>query len=74
VAQQAVVVGKHHEGHLLPLLQQLLETAGFGLKDLAAITVVASPGSYTSLRVGVASAKALALALNRPLRLRHLTG
>jgi tRNA threonylcarbamoyladenosine biosynthesis protein TsaB len=70
VAQRAELVGKHHESHLLPLLRQLLDQAAVGLPDLGAVTVVASPGSYTSLRVGVASAKALALALNLPLQLQ----
>lgn len=70
VAERAEMVGKHHESHLLPLLRQLLDQAAVGLPDLGGLTVVASPGAYTSLRVGVASAKALALALNLPLQLQ----
>ena len=41
--------------------------AGYSLKDLDAVAVSKGPGSFTGLRIGVASAKGLCYALNLPL-------
>jgi tRNA threonylcarbamoyladenosine biosynthesis protein TsaB len=48
-------------------VEELCKEAGISLKDMDAITVTMGPGSYTGLRVGLASAKGLAFALNKPL-------
>lgn len=52
---------------LMPDLQQLLQQAGLTLKQIDEIAVGIGPGSYTGTRVGVAVAKSLHFALNRPL-------
>lgn len=52
---------------LVPAIQEMMANTEFTLKDLAAIAVVAGPGSYTGLRVGMATAKGLCYALNIPL-------
>ena len=48
-------------------VDELCKRAGISLKDIDAIGVTMGPGSYTGLRVGLASAKGLAFALNKPL-------
>lgn len=58
---------KNHAGFLHPAIQQLCELAGVRLENLDAISVSAGPGSYTGLRVGMATAKGLSYALNKPL-------
>lgn len=51
----------------LPLLvDEVLCEAGFSLQDLARIAVVTGPGSFTGIRIGVAFARGLALALKIP--------
>jgi tRNA threonylcarbamoyladenosine biosynthesis protein TsaB len=48
-------------------IRDLFAREGRRLQELAAISVSAGPGSYTGLRVGMASAKGLCYALNVPL-------
>jgi tRNA threonylcarbamoyladenosine biosynthesis protein TsaB len=52
--------------HLLPALDALLAEAGRPLTDLEAICVSQGPGNFTGLRLGLATAQGLALALNSP--------
>ncbi len=58
---------RDHASFLQPAIHSLLHEANHSLKDLAAIAVTSGPGSYTGLRVGFASAKGLAYALDIPL-------
>lgn len=51
---------------LIPLCEELLVESGATFGDLQAIGVCAGPGSFTGVRVAVAAARALALALDRP--------
>ena len=48
-------------------VDELFRDSAMQLKDIDAIAVTMGPGSYTGLRVGLASAKGLAFALNKPL-------
>ena len=52
---------------LTPAIGQLLARADINAADLRAIAVAIGPGSYTSLRVGLATAKGLSLAHQIPL-------
>ena len=51
---------------VLPLAEELLAGAGWGWRDLDLIAVTVGPGGFTAIRTGVALARALALALDRP--------
>ena len=53
--------------HLLPGVESLLQGAGRRLEELSAIGVSQCPGNFTGLRIGLATAKALAWALGCPL-------
>jgi len=48
-------------------IAQLFLKKEFGLNEINAVAVVAGPGSYTGLRVGMAAAKGICFALQKPL-------
>lgn len=58
---------KNHASFVQPAIQQLMQQAGLALKDINAVAVTWGPGSYTGLRVGLASAKGICYALQKPL-------
>jgi tRNA threonylcarbamoyladenosine biosynthesis protein TsaB len=55
-----------HQEVLAPLVAQAMAEAGLGFDSLDRIAVTVGPGSFTGVRVGLAFAKGLALALDRP--------
>lgn len=57
---------KDHAAFVQPAAETLIKNAGISFADVQAIAVTAGPGSYTGLRVGMASAKGLCFALNKP--------
>lgn len=58
--------GLTHSRTLMPMVAGLLENCGASLSDVDAIAVAVGPGSFTGLRIGVAAAKGLAWAENKP--------
>ena len=61
------VASRAHLESMLPTLQRACRTAGVTLHDVDAIAVTSGPGLVGALLVGVASAKALSLGLDKPL-------
>ena len=58
---------RDHASWIHKAIAEILESNGKELKQLNAIAVTGGPGSYTGLRVGMASAKGLCFVLNIPL-------
>jgi tRNA threonylcarbamoyladenosine biosynthesis protein TsaB len=56
----------HHTVELSPAIGELLERCGSRPADIQALGVALGPGSFTSLRIGLALAKGMALALKIP--------
>lgn len=60
-------IQKDHAAFIQPAITALLEALSLDIKSIAAVCVSEGPGSYTGLRVGMASAKGICYALNIPL-------
>lgn len=59
--------GRQHSEVLLPLVEALLNAAGLKLPDMDALAVTIGPGSFTGLRIGLATVKAWAQVLEKPI-------
>ena len=59
--------GMRHAETLAPAIRFLTERTGVDLKEIGAVAVDVGPGLFTGLRVGVATAKAIASALRVPM-------
>jgi tRNA threonylcarbamoyladenosine biosynthesis protein TsaB len=60
-------VGRGQAATLLPAIAATLQEAGIDRRTLSLIAVTVGPGSFTGVRVGLAAARGLALALDVPL-------
>ena len=67
------IASRAHVERVLPVIDETLRRANVSLEDLDAIAVANTPGLAGSLLVGLCAAKALALALGKPLvAINHL--
>lgn len=72
VSEKISVDTNNHATILNHMMEEVLVEAGhLSLQDLDAVDVMAGPGSYTGLRIGLATAKALCYALDKPLLLSN---
>ena len=55
-----------HSRELMPAVAELMESAGIGWDGVAGVAVGVGPGTFTGLRIGVATARALATAARIP--------
>jgi tRNA threonylcarbamoyladenosine biosynthesis protein TsaB len=58
---------KNHASFVQPAIAAMLAETALKLQDIDGVVVSNGPGSYTGLRVGLASAKGICYALNKPL-------
>jgi tRNA threonylcarbamoyladenosine biosynthesis protein TsaB len=62
-----VTKGRRHAETLVPAIEFLCRQADIGLGEISVVAVDVGPGLFTGLRVGLASAKAIAQALRVPM-------
>jgi tRNA threonylcarbamoyladenosine biosynthesis protein TsaB len=56
---------KGHAEALMPMIEETLAAAGIGLSGIDRIAVTTGPGTFTGTRIGIAAARALALATGK---------
>lgn len=56
--------GKTHSENFMPLVEKSLREVNLKLADMDYLSVVVGPGSFTGIRIGVASCKAMAEVAN----------
>jgi len=57
---------KNHSQRLMPMIDILLKEAGLEIKNIDGVAISSGPGSFTGLRIGMATGKALAWSLGKP--------
>ena len=67
VAEYTVNYKKTHSQTLLPMLDEIVKMTELDLKTIDAIVVAKGPGSFTGLRIGLASIKMMACIWDVPL-------
>jgi tRNA threonylcarbamoyladenosine biosynthesis protein TsaB len=66
LAEFTLNVRKTHSERLMPLVDHLLRESGLEREQIRAVAVAAGPGSFTGIRIGVATARGLAQGLAVP--------
>ena len=74
ITQRVLADTRAHNERLMPTILEVMSEAGLELDDLDAIVAGMGPGPFTGLRVGMATAQALADALVWPLLMWHMLG
>ena len=67
VALRSATETYQHAAQITLLIQEVITVAKCSLEDIDAVAISSGPGSYTSLRVGAATAKGICYSLDKPL-------
>ena len=66
IAEQFLNTKHTHSQTLLPMVESMMKSAEVSLADVDSIAVTAGPGSFTGLRIGIASVKGMAMGAGKP--------
>src|ERR1700691_1706726 len=66
LASESLPMVRGHAEALMPLLRRVMSEAGMAFPDIHRVAVTTGPGSFTGLRVGIAAARGIALAADKP--------
>lgn len=67
ICEYTINTKKTHSQKLMPMIENMLKLSEIEVKDIDAIGICVGPGSFTGLRIGMATAKAMAHVNNIPL-------
>ena len=67
IIERYKVEPKGHSESLLKMIEALLDDVAIRIEDLEVVAVDTGPGSFTGIRIGVAAAQGIALALKVPI-------
>ena len=66
IAEMTVNTGNTHSETLLPVVEQILKISETSLEDIELFSCSTGPGSFTGVRIGVATVKGIAYGKNKP--------
>lgn len=66
ICETIVNFQKKHSEKLMPAIDHMLKDAGLTIQEMDGFAIVNGPGSFTGLRIGMATVKGFAQALNKP--------
>ena len=66
IAETTINTGHTHSETLLPMVESLLKICGYTLDDIDMFACTTGPGSFTGVRIGVATIKGLAYGRGKP--------
>ncbi|MCD5397774.1 tRNA (adenosine(37)-N6)-threonylcarbamoyltransferase complex dimerization subunit type 1 TsaB [candidate division NPL-UPA2 bacterium] len=67
IAEYALNIKETHTSRLMSMIDHVLKNAHLTIQEMDAVAISLGPGSFTGLRIGLATAKGLCLALRKPL-------
>jgi tRNA threonylcarbamoyladenosine biosynthesis protein TsaB len=66
LAGESLPMTRGHAEALMPLIARVMDESGMAFADIDRLAVTTGPGSFTGVRVGVAAARGIALAAEKP--------
>lgn len=67
IAEKTITSAYEHASHIIGVIDALLTESSLSIKDLSGVAVAIGPGSFTGLRIGLAVAKGMTVALGIPI-------
>lgn len=67
IANFNINIGKTHSETLLPLIDSLLNFSNLSLEDIDVYACCVGPGSFTGIRIGIATVKGFAISVSKPI-------
>ncbi len=67
IAEYSLNLGRTHGARLMPAIDRMLVDSNLTIGEIGGFAVALGPGSFTGLRIGIATAKGLAQASGKPI-------